>query len=94
MTNLPLITSSAEKQIIEILCVPELHILLGKNVTLFYFEVYNLCSGVVEKLLKEFERKVFSSKTLGKVFMDNYLKKVILVLFLRQLYCTFPKRLP
>ena len=66
----------------------------GKNVTLFYFEVYNFWSGVVEKLLKVFERKVFSSQTLGKVFMDNYLKKVILVLFLRQLYCTFPKRLP
>ena len=32
--------------------------------------------GVVEKLLKEFERNVFSTRDLGKTFMNNYLKKV------------------
>ena len=32
--------------------------------------------GVVEKMLKEFENRVFSSKKIGKKFMDSYLKKV------------------
>ena len=32
--------------------------------------------GVVEKLLREFENRVFQDKKVGKKFMDNYLKKV------------------
>ena len=32
--------------------------------------------GVVEKLLREFENRVFQDKKVGKRFMDNYLKKV------------------
>ena len=32
--------------------------------------------GVVEKLLKEFENRVYTTKKIGKKFMDNYLKKV------------------
>ena len=31
---------------------------------------------MVEKLLREFENRVFQDKTIGKKFMDNYLKKV------------------
>ena len=63
VTNPPLITSPVETQIIEILCVPELHLLLG----------------VVEKLLREFENRVFLNKNTGKKFMDNYLKSVSIV---------------
>ena len=32
--------------------------------------------GVVEKLLREFENRVFLDKKVGKKFMDGYLKKV------------------
>ena len=32
--------------------------------------------GIVDKLLSAFERSVFPSKTAGKTWMDNYLKKV------------------
>ena len=45
------------------MCVPELHLLLG----------------VVEKLLREFENRVFLNKNTGKKFMDNYLKSVSIV---------------
>ena len=39
---------------------------------------------VVEKLLKEFEKNVFSTRDLGRNFMDNYLKKVkYFIIFLR-----------
>ena len=34
--------------------------------------------GVVEKLLREFENRVFQNKKVGKKLMDNYLKKVSL----------------
>ena len=57
-TNHPLITSLPDKLIIEILAVPELHLLLG----------------VVNKLMDEIESQVFLSKSDGKEFMDNFLK--------------------
>ena len=57
-TNHPLITSLPDKLIIEMLAVPELHLLLG----------------VVNKLMDEIESQVFLSKSDGKEFMDNFLK--------------------
>ena len=60
VTNPPLLTADDSKLIIEVLCIPELHILIG----------------VVDKLLKEFEKNVFPSEDLGLKFMDKYLKKV------------------
>ena len=44
-----------------------------KKLIVVFFNV-----GVVEKLLSEFENKVFLSKETGKKFMDNFLKKVLL----------------
>ena len=60
VTNPPLLTADDSKLIIEVLCIPELHILIG----------------VVDKLLKEFKKNVFPSEDLGLKFMDKYLKKV------------------
>ena len=34
------------------------------------------CDGIVEKLIREIEAKVFPSKQEGKEFMDKFLKKV------------------
>ena len=51
------------KKIIELLCVPELHLLLG----------------VVEKLLGEFEKTEFSTEEEGVKFMNEFLKKVFIV---------------
>ena len=48
---------------IEIISVPELHLLLG----------------IVEKFIKEFQNKVFPSKEMGKAFLDKFLKKVNIV---------------
>ena len=61
--NASLITGSPEEKVIEIISVPELHLLLG----------------IVEKFIKEFQNKVFPSKEMGKAFLDNFLKKVNIV---------------
>ena len=76
VTNPPLITASADKLILEILCVPELHLLLGINKQLKKQNKNSVLFRCSRKMLKEFERKVFCSKKAGKKFMDNYLKKV------------------
>ena len=78
VTHPPLITASLEKLILESLNVPELHLLLGTDIQakIMNLVFIQLSIGVVEKLLKEFERNVFSTRDLGKTFMNNYLKKV------------------
>ena len=76
VTNTPLLTSSAEKKIIEIISVPELHLLLGNKKCIMQKKLLSMIVGVVEKLLREFENRVFQDKKVGKKFMDNYLKKV------------------
>ena len=48
---------------IEIISIPELHLLLG----------------IVEKFIKEFQNKVFPSKEIGKEFVDKFLKRVNIV---------------
>ena len=47
---------------------------IGKNLIVLF--PYNQYLGVVEKLLREFENRVFLNPNMGKRFMDNYLKKV------------------
>ena len=50
VTNPPLLTGSDDKLVLDILAVPELHLLLG----------------IVDKLLREFENRVFETKNRGK----------------------------
>ena len=53
VTNPPLLTSSPDKLIIEILSVPQLHILLGKETktgTLMYFILSRCCRKVAEQI--------------------------------------------
>ena len=61
VVNAPLIVAQGEDLILGVLAVPELHILLG----------------VVDKLMSGIENEVFSSKEMGREFMDKFLKKVM-----------------
>ena len=94
VTNSPLLTGSADKQLLSILCVPELHLLLGEYTEIsthqknkqkncrylqisllsVVFKPINL--GIVDKLITEFENRVFSTKKAGRKFMDDYLKEI------------------
>ena len=38
--------------------------------------LWSVSLGIVDKLLKEFENRVFPTKIAGRQFVDNYLKKV------------------
>ena len=80
VTNYPLLTADPEARILGILAIPELHCLIGK---FFYggggvrnLFLWSVSLGIVDKLLKEFENRVFPTKIAGRQFVDNYLKKV------------------
>ena len=76
VVNEPLITGDADKKVLEILCVPELHLLLGRIIIYKIIFNSNMFIGIVDKLLTEFERGVFPTKEAGLDFMNNFLKKV------------------
>ena len=63
MVNPPLLKGDSDQLVLKMLAVPELHLLIG----------------LVDKLLTEFENKVFPSKAAERSFMDNYLKDVNIV---------------
>ena len=56
VVNIPLITGAEEQEIISIFNFPELHVL----------------TGIVGKLIKEFEKQVFASAKEGKAFIDSW----------------------
>ena len=39
-----------------------------------------IVAGVVDKLILEFEKRVFDTPELGRKWMDDFLKKVVLTL--------------
>ena len=75
MTNPPLLTGENDQKALGLLCVPELHLLLGTEINKGIYEKHFFL-GIVDKLLSEFENGVFPTKTGGKKFMDDFLKKV------------------
>ena len=40
---------------------------------IFYFPEHHVFTGIVGKLVKEFERNVFDNPEIGKVFMDEWM---------------------
>ena len=57
VVNPPLLTGSDNTKVLSIVYFPELHVL----------------TGIVGKLVKELERKVFSTPEIGKKFMDDWM---------------------
>ena len=56
--------------------IPELHLLIG-NPGKSCSRLWNKdILGVVDKIILEFERRVFDSPELGRKWMDGFLKKV------------------
>ena len=65
------------------------YLLCDKNITQTkkrWKKIHNLIfcskkpfSGIVDKIMKEFENRVFPTKKAGRKFMDNYLKEVAIV---------------
>ena len=79
VVNAPLLTGSPDTKVLQIIAVSELHLLLGKykNVHNYIIQLFKyIILGIVEKILREIENKVFCAKDLGKKFMDKFLKKV------------------
>ena len=70
IVNLPLLTGDPDKVVLDILNQPSLHCFLG----------------IVDKLMTSFEENTFPSKEEGKVWMDKYLKKVIMLWLLISQY--------
>ena len=63
-----------------LLAVSELQLLLGTDASYLSSALDLICTGVVDKLLTEFEKRVFLTKKAGGKWMDYYLKKVSCVL--------------
>ena len=72
--NPPLITGDPDKKLIDVSCDSELHLLLG--IIHIWFICLNYCEGIVEKIMREFEKRVFPSPDFGKDFMSKFLKQV------------------
>ena len=52
-----------------------------------------IVAGVVDKLILEFERRVFDTPELGRKWMDDFLKKVVFLQFLHLQDCLhFPNK--
>ena len=62
-TNTPLLTGDPEQLVLGLLAVPELHLLIG----------------VTDKIMKGFEDSALPTPSLGRKFMDRFLKKVAIV---------------
>ena len=76
VTNPPLLAGDLDQKVLGLLCVPELHLLLGTEKYFLLFIVFFISLGVVDKIMNEFENRVFVTKKAGKKWMDSYLKKV------------------
>ena len=63
VVNQPLITGPPEKLVLDLLNCPSLHILIG----------------IVNKLIIEFEKNVFSSYDEGELWMETFLKKMCIL---------------
>ena len=92
VTNPPLLTGDAGQLVLQILGVPELHLLIGigviKDQNLEILELFDYSSpstivtlrisltlvqsGIVDKLLTEFERKVLETRKAGLTFVDKF----------------------
>ena len=64
VVNPPLITGDPDKKLIDVSCDSELHLLLG--IIHIWFICLNYCEGIVEKIMREFEKRVFCHQTLEK----------------------------
>ena len=78
VVNSPLLTGDESTKVIEIISVPELHLLLGRLPYKVYIHIFY--SGIVAKFIKEIQAKVFMCKNSGKKFMDRFLKKVLIII--------------
>ena len=76
MTNQPLLAGDLDQKVLGLLCVPELHLLLGTEEYFLLLIVFFISLVVVDKIMTEFENRVFVTKKVGKKWMDSYLKKV------------------
>ena len=83
ITNQPLLTGEPTQLILTILAVPELHLLIGRYTQYINYISDNISVCIVDKLMTEFERRVLSSKTAGRKFMDDFLKKVQTQIFVK-----------
>ena len=77
MRNRPLINGPLEQLILEVFNPMELHLLLGRLsfVKECGVRCHTYVAGVVDKLIMEIQRNVFSAKK-GKVFIEKFLRSV------------------
>ena len=78
VVNSPLLTGDESTKVIEIISVPELHLLLGRLPYKVYIHIFY--SGIVAKFIKEIQAKVFMCKNSGKKLIYRFLKKVLFII--------------
>ena len=62
--------------VLDLLNCPSLHILIGTPSAVVYSLPIIYSVGVVNKMITEIEKNVFSSYEQGKIWMENFLNRV------------------
>ena len=85
MRHLPLIKWDPDMLILQLVAIPELHLVLGTVIRSWFWQMYRTILGVPDKLISEFKRNVFDG-TSGNNFIALFYKKVILIIFFKLIF--------
>ena len=76
MRHLPLLQGEPDKLVLDLVAIPELHLVLSYFLVCFSLKLSIFYLGVPDKLIFELKRNVFDDKKSGQDFMTAFYKKV------------------